>query len=77
MIELDIQVKAHGHGETDKKNAWYSATLVGDSPALLEVSTLKLTLKSEKESLFTSYPIGKIVSLKIHDPQRKLTEASK
>ena len=77
MIELDIQVKAHGHGETDKKNAWYSATLVGDSPALLEVSTLKLTLKSEKDPSSPHIRLARSFLLKIHDPQRKLTEASK
>jgi len=77
MIEVDMRVKAHGHGETDKKHAWFSVTLVGSSPALLEISTFKLVLKSEKESLFTSYPIGKMVSLKLHDPQRKLTEGPK
>ena len=77
MIEVDMQVKAHSSGETDEKDEWFSVTLVGSSSALLEVSSFKLTLKSEKESLFTSYPIGKMVSLKLHDPQRKLSEASR
>ena len=77
MIEVDMQVKAHASGETDEKDEWFSVTLVGSSPALLEVSSFKLTLKNEKESLFMSYPIGKMVSLKLHDPQRKLSEASK
>jgi len=77
MIEIDMQVKGHSSRETDEKDAWYSVTLVGSSIALLEVSNFKLILKSEKESLFTSYPIGKMVSLKLHDPQRKLTEGPK
>lgn len=76
MIEVNMRVTAHGHGETDQKDAWYSVTLKGSSDALLEVSEFKLTLKSEKESIFSSYPIGKIVSLKLHDPQRKLGEGS-
>lgn len=74
MIEVDMQVKAHSHGETDKKDPWFSVTLAGDNP---EYSSIKLTLKSDQESLFKTYPLGKLVSLKIHDPQRKLTEASK
>lgn len=74
MIEIDMQVKAHNHGETDKKDAWFSVTLVGENP---EYSSIKLTLKSDQESLFKSYPLRKLVSLKIHDPQRKLAEASK
>jgi hypothetical protein len=74
VIEVDMQVKAHSSGETDEKDEWFSVTLVGSSTALLEVSNFKLTLKSEKQSLFASYPIGKMVSLKLHDPQRKLTE---
>lgn len=77
MIEVDMIVKAHSSGETDEKDLWFSVTLKGTNSALLEVSSLKLTLKSEKESLFDSYPIGKMVSLKIHDPQRKLMEGSK
>jgi hypothetical protein len=77
MIEIELCVKAHGHGETDRKDAWYSVTLKGSSDAdAREVSEFKLTLKSEKESIFSSYPIGKTVSLKLHDPQRKLDGVS-
>jgi len=76
MIEIEMRVTAHGHGETDQKDAWYSVTLKGSNTALQEISEFKLTLKSEKESIFNSYPIGKTVSLKLHDPQRKLTEGS-
>ena len=76
MIEIEMHVKAHGHGETDKKDAWYSVTLKGSSDALQEISEFKLSLKSEKESIFSSYPIGKTVSLKLHDPQRKLVGGS-
>lgn len=76
MIEIDMRVTAHGHGETDKKSAWYSVTLKGSSDALQEISEFKLTLKSEKESIFSSYPIGKTVSLKLHDAQRKLDGGS-
>ena len=78
MIEVSLQVKSHSHGETDQKDAWYSVTLKGvtlkDAGRLVEVSEFKLTLKSEKESIFSSYPIGKAVSLKLHDPQRKIDE---
>jgi len=76
MIEVDMQVKGHSHGETDKKDPWFSVTLVGNNIGGEEIS-FKLTLKTDNESLFTSYPIGRMVSLKIHDPQRKLTEGPK
>jgi hypothetical protein len=75
VIEVDVRVRGHSSGETDEKDEWFSVTLVGDSIGL-EVRTVKLTLKGDNGSLFTSYPIGKIVSVKLHDPQRKLSEAS-
>jgi len=76
VIEVDMRVKAHGHGETEKKHPWFTVTFVGKTDAVLEASEFKLTVKSEKASLFDVYPLGKVVSLKLHDPQRKLSEAS-
>ena len=75
MIELEMRVTAHSSGESDKKDAWYSVTLKGDARILAqEIKEVKLVLKSELETIFDSYPIGKTVSLKLHDPQRKLGE---
>jgi len=74
-IELEMRVTGHGHGETEKKTAWYSVTLKGENPAAAhEIQELKLVLKSESETIFTSYPIRRTVSVKLHDPQKKLGE---
>lgn len=75
MIELEIRVTAHGHGESDKKEAWYSATLKGNYRVIAqEIQEIKLVVKSGSETIFTSYPIRKTVSLKLHDLEQKLGE---
>lgn len=77
MTDIEMRVVAHSSGETDKKDPWFSVTFKGTGPEAEQFPEFKLSIKSETESIVKKYPIGKTVSLKLNEPQRKLAEVSK
>jgi hypothetical protein len=78
MTDVEMRVMRHSHTQTDEGEPVYSVLFTDWSADLSKqgLSQIKLTLRSTDESLFKTYPLGRRVSLKLHDPQRKLGGAS-
>jgi len=69
-MEVDSKVVEHRKTETADKVPRYTVLLKG---LTVEAQEIRLSIKGDKEDLFKKYPLKTEHTIKVHNPQTKLT----